>query len=234
MNYGIGGMTEYSGELFVIKRLNNLYSNRKTTILDIGANNGQYTHALIQHLDNDYTIHSFEPSSSSFQQLEKFQNDKNIFAHQVALSDKSGSAELYFDYSGTACASMNKINYSHLNVDLNKSEVIKTVTLDEFCISNSINHVHFCKIDVEGFEISVLKGAINLLTNNAIDLIQFEFGIASSFSGIYLKDFFEILSNYKIYRILQDGIYPLEYNERYEIFLTSNYLAINKNCRFKF
>jgi len=48
-----------------------------------------------------------------------------------------------------------------------------------------------------------------------------------------LKDFFEILSNYNIYRILQDGIRKVNYHEAFEIYLTTNYLAVNKKSKIK-
>lgn len=57
-------------------------------------------------------------------------------------------------------------------------------------------------------------------------LIQFEFGIASVEACIFMKDFFALLPHYDIYRVLQNGIRKIKYNEYAELLLTTNYLAV--------
>ncbi len=48
--------------------------------------------------------------------------------------------------------------------------------MDDYCKINKIEHIHLVKIDVEGHEIKVLNGGINMIRNKQIDFIQFEFG----------------------------------------------------------
>jgi len=83
---------------------------------------------------------------------------------------------------------------------------------------------------VEGHELKVLQGAFHLLSSQAIDYIQFEFGGANIDSKTFLQDFFYYLNPYyKIFRIVRDGLTPLEgYAERFEIFMYSNFLALSR------
>ena len=77
---------------------------------------------------------------------------------------------------------------------------------------------------------NALQGAIELINNKKIDYIQFEFGGTNIDSKTYFRDFYYLLnSNYKIYRILKDGLFEIStYKETYEIFSAINYLAIKK------
>ena len=61
-------------------------------------------------------------------------------------------------------------------------------------------------------------------------MIQFEFGGCNIDYRTYFRDFYYLLKeNYKIYRILKDGLFELkQYKESYEIFINVNYLAIRK------
>jgi hypothetical protein len=85
--------------------------------------------------------------------------------------------------------------------------------------------IYFLKIDVEGAEMDVLAGANQLIKNKKIKFLQFEYGPNCIISKVFLKDFFLLLENYTIYRILKNGLRPLVYNEILEIPLTSNYVA---------
>jgi hypothetical protein len=70
-----------------------------------------------------------------------------------------------------------------------------------------------------------------LLQENRIDIIQFEFGEMNIASRVFFKDFYDLLSGqYHLYRLLPNGLLPLEpYNaRRHEIFIYQNIIAINR------
>ena len=96
--------------------------------------------------------------------------------------------------------------------------------------SNKIIHIYFLKIDAEGFEINVLAGAKELLENNAIHFIQFEFGLPNIDARIFFQDFWNMLNDkFHIYRIVADGLYVIKnYSTQLEIFATSNFIAERK------
>jgi hypothetical protein len=86
------------------------------------------------------------------------------------------------------------------------------------------------KVDVEGHEYNVFTGASEMMAADAIDMIQFEFGGCNIDSRTYLQDFYYLLNpKYRLYRLVPDGLSPMEpYNEKYELFRTTNFVAIHR------
>jgi len=109
-------------------------------------------------------------------------------------------------------------------------EVVDIRTIDSFCLEKNIDHISFLKLDTEGNELNILKGAKNMINSEKIDFIQFEFGGCNIDSKTYFQDFYYLLNpRYQIYRILENGLFPIKkYCETNEIFLTTNYLAEKK------
>jgi hypothetical protein len=149
----------------------------------------------------------------------------NIGKYALLLNDVFGT--LYSNTDESGLASVYKRNLEHFNIDMNQSEEIEIKNLDSFCKEKNINHIHFLKLDVEGHEKKVIEGAKRMIDAGEVDFIQFEFGGCNIDSRTYFQDFYYLLNErYQIYRIVRDGIFPVgKYGERYESFLTTNYLA---------
>lgn len=123
--------------------------------IDVGANKGVYTH----HLSRLCTeVHAFEPNPKMYRVLSRTL-PPNAIAYTCALSDRSGTAELIVPMFGgffsNATASLNPLKRRGDHGTL----TIETRTLDSFNFAN----IGFIKIDVEGFEKSVLLGARELI-----------------------------------------------------------------------
>ena len=229
MNYGNGGDFKESGELNALQYVRKSYNNDKLlTVFDVGANIGNYSKSL-SHLFGDKTIiHSFEPSKKTFEMyLETTSKTPNIIPNNIGLGDFENKTKLYSNLEGSGIASLYNRNLGHFGISMDKSEEIKISTIDIYCNKNNIDRIHFLKMDIEGHELSALKGAEKMINKNAIDFIQFEFGGCNIDSRTYFQDFFYLLKDkFKIYRILKDDLVEiLEYKEIYEIFITVNYLA---------
>src|SRR5690606_22584286 len=105
-----------------------------------------------------------------------------------------------------------------------KQTSISMVTLDDYCLNNEIETIHFIKIDVEGFEMNVLKGAKTNIEKQNIKRIQVEHGsLQSIIAGTTLYGFTTLLHNYQCYHIKQNGIYKIDYAPINEIYYNSNY-----------
>jgi FkbM family methyltransferase len=137
------------------------------TFFDVGANIGLYSVMLGKEFK---TIHSFEPNPVAFKRLRTniFLNDLNIRVNQVGVSKTNG--EMFLDTKGEVDPT------AHL-VDNGKGEnriPVKVITLDYYIEANNINEKIVIKIDVEGGELDVLKGAVKSLSNKQYSIIQYE------------------------------------------------------------
>lgn len=236
MNIGEGALLQNDGELCALQLIKKeLVKNKRVPyiIFDVGANIGEYTEKISAIFNDVATkIFSFEPSGKTFEKLKScIGNKQNVSLHNIALGEKNSTLTLYSDKEGSGLASLHKRRLDHFNLKLDKEEEIQVETLDGFCRKNNIMHIHLLKMDVEGHELSVLRGAENMMSSDSIDFIQFEFGGSNIDSRTYFQDFFYLLSpNYHLYRIVKDGIFPISrYDETLEIFMTTNFLAKRKD-----
>ncbi|MCW8912410.1 MAG: FkbM family methyltransferase [Flavobacteriales bacterium] len=228
------GNTLTSGEKQVVELLNNHYKKTKNpiTIFDVGANVGQYQRMLAENLNIPSNIYSFEPANDSFGILNT-DKQNNVRNFQFGFGDKQQKVTLYKDENKSQLASIyKKTDNDYYNLkSMDIEETIYLRTIDDFCEEEKISKIDFLKLDIEGHEFFALKGAESMLSQNRINFIQFEFGPANIDSKTYLKDFYSLLStHYSFYRLTKSTIIPLvNYSETNEIFLPSNYIAINKN-----
>lgn len=143
-------------------------------IFDVGANKGQ-TVEWLRGFFPDTKIYSFEPVASSFNELRKnVSNDKNIFLEQLALGDlvEKRSIRLFDEYSALNSLKEELMNH-HSNA---KVEEIYVTTIDKYCKEKGIDRIDLLKIDTEGYELNVLRGAENMLATKSIGMIYCEVG----------------------------------------------------------
>lgn len=213
-----------SGELSALHRMKaNLPAAQ--VIFDVGANVGEWS---INAADRWplASIHAFEPSASTFATLEAATTGLRVTCVKQALSDQSGRVELHEVPGLPGLSSLHARDLSTHGMKMTASEDVTAVTLDEYCTEHGVTAIDIVKLDVEGHELAVLRGARNLLEHRRIKFIQFEFGGTNIDSRTYLRDFVDLLgADFRIYRLLADGVEPLQYSEREEVFVTTNYLA---------
>ena len=175
---------------------NELYSkyynkkNNKLIIFDVGANTGQ----SIKRFNNEFNlkeIHCFEPNVPAFEKLKKIKL-KNIFLNNLALGDKE-KIQTFNNYPKTSSSSFYRIDKKSSIYEMNKgfySSNVKIITLDKYIEDSKIDKINILKIDTQGFEVSVLKGAINAVKDKRIDFIEteinlgFQYEIKTSFKEI--------------------------------------------------
>lgn len=227
MNYGSSDFNS-NGELNIIYHIREkLNGSEPLTLFDVGANEGHYTNILAKLFKNRI-IYSFEPQKKTFEKfLLNTSSINNIMSNNFGFSDTETSKLLYSNKEKSGFSSLYNRELSHLGISMNINEEIKLSTIDVYCRNNNISRIHFLKLDIEGHELKVLKGAKQMINSGKIDFIQFEMGGCNIDSKTYFRDFYYLLKDkFRIYRILKNGLIEIpKYKETNEIFITVNYLA---------
>jgi len=138
------------------------------TLVDIGAGGG--IHPRWNKINPHYKAILFEPDPEEFKKLQANVSE-NLIVLDAALSDHSGKTEMY-RCKEQPLSSVYVPNFSFLNRFHNsdKFKVIRTIrtpvdTLDNQLKVNGITGVDFIKIDVQGHELPILKGAVQTLSS---------------------------------------------------------------------
>ena len=219
-----------SGEAQVLHRLASRWRARgQITVLDVGAYTGDYALAARSTLGPKAEIHCFEPQSEAFKILERrTARDPRITCHRIALSRAPGTAEFFLAGGASPLASLYREAVALAGVEQAGVEQVQLESLDRLARDLGLDQVDLLKLDVEGHEIEVLRGACELLAAGRIEAVQFEFGERSLASRTYLRDFWGLLgSDFQFYRVTPRGPVPIEYRPTDEIFtLETNYLGL--------
>ena len=176
------------------------------TFVDVGANTGQ-TIDLVRKAFKNAKIYSFEPTPELVKQLEdKYKKDTRITISEKALADFDGEAKFYVStYSPTNSMLIPDIElYTEIHSDRaddlkNLKEIIVPVTTlsNWYNANNLTERVDVLKIDTQGTELQVLKGAEDLLKEK-IKIIILEVQFVNFYKGSppYYK-IFEFLYNHE-------------------------------------
>jgi FkbM family methyltransferase len=201
-------------------------------VFDVGANAGRYSMEVLKRFSS-VRLYAFEPSAVAFAQLEAALGNR-AQAFQLALADVDAEGLLYGDRPGSELASLVRRDLHRFDIEVTETETVQVRRLDTFCDEHRIDRIDWLKIDAEGSEVEVLRGAGEML-GSRIGAIQFEFGGTGIDANHSLRDFFDLLeAEYRIHRLLPDGLRPFDYSERVEIFLYANYIAVPRSWRGKF
>ncbi len=209
-----------------------------TTIIDVGANTGGYAREIHAYFPKAI-IYAFEPHPKTFVTLKSIAKQNNIKAYnyavgsnarKVKLWDFADDAELKHTQPTSTLASLNKDVIEELHKQKAQGFTVQQITIDGFLKIEKIATVDFMKIDTEGTEYEVLLGASQALKKNKIHIIQFEFNEMNAYSKRFFKDFIDILREYKFYRLMPSGVFPLdEYKpSTHEIYGFQNIVAVSK------
>jgi FkbM family methyltransferase len=156
-------------------------------ILDVGAHSGAVSR-IYRDLFPKATMYAFEPSPEAFKLLKRnFDGDRQFHAHQIALCDSEGGAELNINQSSFT----NSLLPTDPDVPMvwrsavttEKTITTRTQTLDAFCNEHQIGSIDILKLDVQGAEKKVLAGAKHLLNRRAIKTVYLEMIVAPTYVG---------------------------------------------------
>ena len=216
---------EISGEKYFIDNV--LKKINPRVCIDVGANVGEYTNALLSSTNS--IVIAFEPLDEPFSKLKDIQkqNQDRLILVNKGVGLINEYLDIYFNNDATGHASFSKVVQSvpYLNNKLSKK--IEVVSLDTFFKDKLEYEVDFIKIDTEGFELEVLAGAKFLIKDKKPKAIQIEFNWHQMFRGQTLFAFSEMLEGYSPFQMLPNDLIRRDPKDPYSnIYHFSNFVFI--------
>ncbi len=228
---------EVNGEYALHRKLARLACQRNEAfrVIDVGANVGYWSSHLLDacRTAGVQKVHlwAFEPSEEIRVQLTNHLRspspDYHVTIRGEAVADSSGHAA--FDGTPGITGIKHLLTDAMIENAETPSVKVPVTTLANVFTDEKIDVADFIKSDVEGFDLSVLRGAVPLLAERRIGLFQFEYNQCWISTRSFLRDVFELARGlpYRVCKVVPDGIdaYESSYPEP-ETFFEANYLLV--------
>jgi FkbM family methyltransferase len=184
--------SDKEGERQVIELL--LHSLKSGDIVyDIGAHIGFYTILLAKAIGERGKVVAFEPEEESYKNLEnnlRLNNLKNVLVFKNALGNESKKAKLYL---GQTIGNFSLVKTYEKEIG---SQIVEIVNGDQFVKEKNLPIPKLVKIDVEGFEYSVLQGLRQTLSHSNCEIICCEIHPLLLPPGINGEKILELLKSF--------------------------------------
>jgi beta-1,4-mannosyl-glycoprotein beta-1,4-N-acetylglucosaminyltransferase len=159
-------------------------------VFDVGARED----LAFYNMKKDCDYHLFEPNKDFVKRLKKqisSLKEHSITVNEFSLADKNQENYTYYEKSQSF-----EIN-PYMKEDTETGDHYSVKTLDGYVAEKNIPHIDFLKIDAEGFDYKIIEGGLNLIKNDGVSYIQFEY-----WTGV--KKFVDILGDtYNLYLIME-------------------------------
>ena len=171
------------------KLIKSIFKKKKISYIDIGLNQGSYLSYLSSFMDFK-CVYVFEPIPELCKKIINNYHNSKIQIFNLALSNKR-EKKMFYQYELSSQSSLYELNNTFRSFKkLNKKYKVQTDKFDN--IFKKFKTIDFCKIDVQGEDLNVLKGMrLNLLKKN-IKLIKIEILFKNIYKNVE-PNFYHIL-----------------------------------------
>ncbi len=219
---------ETNGEAWLVRNVAPQISN----FVDVGANVGNWA-SMVWALQPAARGLLLEPAESALKQLSvRFGEDSRATIVAAAVGAQEGVAEFFEDVGAGETSSL---FVSHAPSGAIRRQV-GVITLDAVCREHRLECVDLLKIDAEGYDFQVLRGAEGLLTQQRVAVLQFEYNQPWVNAGATLAAAHELLHRcgYQVYALQGSGLRPFEYARFGEFFDYANFVALSRKAANQF
>jgi FkbM family methyltransferase len=183
------------------------------TVIDVGANHGMFSLEAAHLIGQQGFVHAFEPTPSTRELLRNNLAANGISTVTVfpsALAEEPGTAQLRVHKELSALNTLAPVDVTWNRRKLIADQIIEVpvTTLDAHTLEHGLQRIEFLKIDVEGFELSVIRGAREILDQKRVDLILLEIGdVTCATAGVDPMELLNELEShgYRLHSINAEG-----------------------------
>lgn len=136
-------------------------------VWDIGANLGLYTKALSELVGKNGFVRAFEPHPKTFNNLKKILKNVNTEIHNIGFSDSKEKVR-FSDLENHTINSIVDTSYTGTYLE------VEITTIDKVIVEKNWEAPNIIKIDVEGYELDIIKGTSSTLYNENLRFILIE------------------------------------------------------------
>jgi len=174
------------------------YIKAGDTVLDIGANIGFYAEILSGIVGEKGTVHCFEPDTTNFKHLKnRCEKLTNVQINNKAVSEKTEVIKIY---------TSKQLNVDHRTYkpdDYDEEIDINAIAVDEYLqLSTDVN---FIKMDIQGFEMSAVKGMTKTLQSPHLKMLSEFWPYGMRKAGTNVLEYFHFLNQNHFYIYLIDN-----------------------------
>jgi FkbM family methyltransferase len=181
----------------------------RPVIFDVGANVGQSVDKFKEWFP-DATIHSFEPSPSTFLRLKEHCHAmSSVKVWNYGIGSTRETLPFLENSSNDMSSFLAPSKFCWGKIE--KTTHVDVLPLDWFAAENDIKFIHILKSDTQGFDLEVFKGAESLMNENKIALIYFEFVFSDMYKN--LPPFHEVFRFLTERNFALVAFYPAAYQE---------------------
>lgn len=147
-----------------------------TTVFDVGANMGQSARLYLNKFPRAH-VYCFEPVATTFSELEnRLGENSRISCHRLALGASMRLGQMVLQGTSDRHFLLRDPKGISELVAV-PVEPVAVTTVDEFCLQHHVDRIGYLKIDTEGSDLDVLRGAEEMLESQSIDFLQVEAGM---------------------------------------------------------
>jgi FkbM family methyltransferase len=210
-------LPERNGEVWLIRHL----APRCRVAIDVGANVGAWS-ACVLDAAPEVRLIAYEPSTSACAAFRRRHDDRVEFV-EAAVADQPGELDFFEEPEAGETSSL-------VRNARGRRRSVRVVTLDDELQRLDIDRVDLLKIDAEGYDLHVLRGARRALEAGRIAAVQFEYNASWAGAGSTLAAALALLegAGFTVHLLRGGGLEPVDYDRYGEHFSYSNYVALRE------
>lgn len=168
------------------------------TVLDIGANIGFYAELLSAYVGDNGRVHCFEPDVTNFNHLKKrCATLPNVTVNNKAVADKDQVLKIY------TSKELNVDHRTYKPEEYDQEIDIEAIGIDSYLKGTPVN---FIKMDIQGFELSAVKGMTQTLQEPQVKLLSEFWPYGMRKAGTSVLEYYTLLkSNHFFIYLIENG-----------------------------